>query len=79
MPSNTITEFRDKNPKGRDKRKKIRDMPSPRPGNFKCGNTQSLRGFCTICEKRLAIKIIKRNYVIEDLNTQINELSNEHF
>jgi len=73
MPANTITEFRDKNPRGRDKRKNTKRCLSPTNKNFKKGNTTSIKGFCSHCNPTLANSINKKNQLINTIkNNEFN-------
>jgi len=73
MPSNTITEFRNKNSKGRDKRKNKKQCVSPVRKSFKKGNRNSIKGFCSHCNPSLANSIHKK---INICNTIVEEIKN---
>lgn len=55
MPSNTVTEHRNRNPCGRDKRKNHK-RSSVSPFRGKVGNSSRLKG-CAYCNPKLANRI----------------------
>ena len=70
MPTNTITEFRNKNPRGRDKRKNTKRCLSPTHKNFKKGNRKSIKGFCSHCNPSLANSINKKKSLIDEFTCE---------
>jgi hypothetical protein len=70
MPSNTITEFRDRNPRGRDKRRNKNRCPSPTRSSFRKGNSTSCKGFCSRCNTSLINSINRKVQVLTKLKCE---------
>jgi len=77
MPSNTITEFRDRNPRGRDKRKNKKRCPSPTHSSFRKGNSTSCKGFCPFCNKSLSNSINRKAQVLTELKCEHEGIETE--